>query len=325
VIRRSPAELYLKYLIVHPDKFTNEQIIDICRFAQMDWLGMWYLERLRKDLTIPVPFYPKDRSHYPSQRFLYKKGLERIFFGGPDMIAAFAMVTDARAKEFVESMIILHTPPSTIAFGLQRRGTPATADSVELYKRFFWNVDLLDVTELRAILKMRIDVMEKSDDKEVVAQAQHYKKAAYNDPRRVAAELPFSPLSAVFVQMRMGLMPSKMDLAKIVEATRLGATMRAFEATLLGGTDASHAALNFATVTRQMTDILDQVIRPDEKMREELATIAMRNDTNDPPFIQDLTKGSHTAEIIPTEKKSHELQPRRTDEGKGAPDNGGKQ
>lgn len=320
MIRRSPCEFYLKYLVVHPDHYTNERIQEVCERKQLDFLDETYLDSLRTRCLPPDPFYPNDPLHIRSQRFLFREKLQQLFLPDDDMRVTLRLVEHARAKEFVEAMLLSGAPIDRIAEALgPHRGFAATTRSVEYFKHFFWNLDLVDSTELRALLQLRAPSADHVPEKRK-KMAGALNRAFKDDPRVVAANLPNHPLVAMLSQMRMGLMPRNFDLAGLVETTRAFATMRSLEATMLGGPFDSKKALEFSLVAKNMGEMLETIVKPDEKLREELAAIALKTEEGPVPYINEFSSGQHTVEISPTKALPHETSAERPSSDDSAED-----
>lgn len=323
MIRRSPAEAYLQYLVLHPKKYTDAQIKDICLFAQVDYLGEWYLKRLRASLTPPKPFFPFDPHHQASRNFLLRNKLAPLFTPDDAGRKAFKILELPRVKEFVEAMLISSAPSNAIAYTVQRRHrfvcTPAVIDR---YQAFFWDLTVLDSSELRALLQLRFAQLETHPDTEIKAQYELMKRAYYTDARKAAADLPFSPLTAMLSQMKMGLMPSNLDVAMVVTQAQKFAAVRTAESLLNNGKGDSVNALNFSIVTEKMTSVLKEMAKPDEDLQKQLSSIALRTSDDAIPTIHALTMGggSFTTDTGPKES-AHEL-PADVDDGEPGDGNG---
>jgi len=305
VIRRTPVEFFLKYLIVHPDEHVDEEIHEQLFEMGLDDLGGYYIDRLRKKLKPPKPFFPTDRLHFRSQRFLMKEGIQDLYFPDDDTATSFRILEYPRMKEFVESMLIAYAPPEAIAHSLTRhRKFPATPRAVEIFKQFFWNVDLVDSVQMRALLKMRPMAAAAHPSTDIQRQAPALMASAWNDPRRSVAEMPFSPLSTVMAQMRMGYMPAEMDLPKVLARARDMAAMTSYEAMCTNGMKDHEKARDMAVVVKTFTDVLEVVVKPDENMREQLSQIAMRTENKPVPYVHELSKGKHTVDMQPMPKGS---------------------
>jgi hypothetical protein len=280
-------------------KYTNEQIQEICRFVQADFLGNWYLDKLRAQAKAPDPFYPMDLEHKPSQRFLLSSGLYWLFHPDEHGRHAFGILERPRVKEFVESMIVSNAPSVAIAdaVGKQYR-FKCHSSAIDRYREFFWNVDLVDSTELRALLQLRVDQIEVDANGEVRLQHKALRNASYKDARKSAADLPFSPLSALIAQMRMGVIPSEIDLLRVVKTAQSYAAIRALEATIANGKGDSSRAIDFASVVEKFANVVKETTQPEADLRDQLATIAMRTDDAPLPTIHQLSQGRHTAEVM---------------------------
>jgi hypothetical protein len=286
---------------LHPRKYTDEQIKELLLDDQLDYLSGSYMKKLREQCRPPDPFFPDDKNHRRSRNFLIAEGVEDLFDNTRAVQAAKAILKTPRAKEMVEAMTLTHVPPRQIALALStQRGSFFDEEAVNAYRRYFWNIELLDSTEMRALLFQRAAVPELHQDAEVKAQAKSFKSASYTDPRRVAAQMAHSPVGARLAQMRMGYMPRTQELAKLVETVRLTALARSLEMATYGGPEDSIRALNYAITAEKMGNILEQIVRPDEELRSQLSAIALRtNAPNKAPSIRQLSGGSHTIDLLP--------------------------
>lgn len=319
MIRRSPAELYLKYLVLHPRRYTNEEIRDIFEFAQLDFLGNWYVDKIREDLTPPDPFFPFDTKHASSNRYLLATGLSWVFHPDEHGRRAFKILEKPRIKEFVESMTASNAPSIAIARACSRQYRfQCVSTDIDRYRDFFWNLDLVDSTELRALLQLRVDLVENHRNPEVAQTHRALKSAFYKDARKAAADLPFSPLSALIAQMRMGASPTKLDLALVVKETQNIVAMRLLESVSISSKGDSSRALDFSSVLEKVTGTLDKIVTPDAQLRDQLAAIAMRTDDVELPSIHALSFGRHTVEV--TQMETTDELPADFDDGAGSDD-----
>lgn len=309
MIRRSPAEFYIKYLIVNPAKHSNDKIKSLLQASQLDYIGHDHLDGLRATCVPPVPFYPKDALHSKSQRFLMKERIRPLFFRTGPIVRALEILDQPRVKEFVESMLLSGATPAAVAAAItSHRRFPCTTEAVESYQHFFWNTSLVDSTEIRTILRLRSFAEVREDDIFGKQKAKYLEAASYNDPRRVAAELPNAPLVALLSQMRMGVMPTHLDLAKALDATQKAATLRALEASLKGSIKDEERAFKYMMVAKTAGEMLETVVKPDEKLRAQLSAIALSTENKEIPLIGALSKGSHTADLGPSQKKQDEVE-----------------
>lgn len=304
MIRRSPAENYFKYLVCHPDTYDTLFIRGTARDLGLDYIGDWYVQWLRERMRPPVPFYPEDEGHLRSQKFLIKEGLVQVFLPPPAMKSAYKILNKPRWRELVETLLISHAPLEAVAHGLQvRHGFQANAEVIRLYRHFFWDVDLLDTAEMRALLEMRFTgAFEKTDDPQRLAQMPSLARSRHGDPRLVAAKLPNSPLTSMLAQLQMGIMPRSMPTAEIVQTTLDIASARALESVAYGGPTGAQMGQGFMAIAEGMTRIKELVVNPEKGLREDLRKIGVATTPNVVPTLHQLSAGRHTVNVHPDTK-----------------------
>lgn len=301
---RSPAEFYIKYLACHPDKFTTDAIKERLLDEGLDFISPKYIDGLRAKLKPPKPFHPTDQKHFPSYRFLLNERIDRIFHPDAAMQTAKEILARPRAKEFVESMMLVNAPLTAIAgFITRHRKIFCDVRALETYQHYFWNTDLLDSTQTRLLLQMRIDtvaeaVPEFKDKKSLL------KSAYYKDPRTVAANLPYSPTSAMLTQMRMGIRPTRAEIALRMMEARDTAMIRAIEAVQTDGMGDDQKFMNYVNGGRILEELLQMVAKPEDALRKQLSSIGLRTELAPVQTVHSLTGGQHTVEIAPTKDMS---------------------
>lgn len=305
---RSPSERYIKYLLLRSNKHTEEQIVEICNDLELFYVDRIYLTRLRMRCIPPTPFRPSDRHHAASRRFLNKEGVLELFQQDDDTKRALRLVALPRVKEFVEAMLLTHAPALAISSAVQRDfNFYCPVQTIERYQRIFWDINALNTTQLRTLINARLEPMaDENAPKEAREHARALKKASYLDARKLAADLPYSPMTALITQMRMGLQPGKLELAKTMMMVQAMAAVRTLEATMYGSPQDANKALNFSIVVRNMSEALESVVKPDEALREQLQQIALRTETTQLPSIHQLSAGKHTVDLQPTQAEQHD-------------------
>lgn len=301
---RSPAENYIKYLLLHRDKLTDDAVKDRLQDYGLDFISSSYIERLRNKLKPPKPFFPDDDHHRSSAHFLLDEGVYRLFHRRMSMKIAFSILEHARAKEFVEAMVLQRVPPQAITNFLRFQWRiPCTVDAVLDYVHCFWNVDTLDASQMRVLLQLRVDVLAESlpefqDRKSIL------KNAYYKDARVEAADLPSSPEAALLVQSRMGFAPRDFDAGVGATTARNAAIRKALEAALRDGPGDHMKFVNYVNGARMLSEMLELVIKPGDQMHEELRALSIKNETEEVPEAHQLTGGNHTVDLEP--KDSHD-------------------
>ena len=271
----------------------------------LDFPSERYIDVLSGSLSPPSPFKPFDTKHLASQRFLLKHQLGGFF--NPDAAAQLAheLVRAPRAKELIETMMLAEEPLAVIATVVKGKGHRCTIEALRRFSSYYWDLSLVDSVEVNALLRMRSGyLVYRTDGSEVSPndrlQADAMTKASYRDPRRVVTEMPITPMAGLLNRMRMGFMPSQVDLSRLADATRKAATVRAFDATMSTHPQAAQTARDFAVVARVMTDLINEMGSPDQALQRELQQLALKTENSRPPTIHQLSDGQHTLDLQPT-------------------------
>jgi hypothetical protein len=315
VISHSPAETYIRYLLIHPRKYTEDQVKEVLSYAQLDFLGGWYLKKLKSEMRPPDPFRPFERSHGPSRLFLLRSGLSWIFTPDEHGKKAFRLLELPRAREFVEAMLLSRAPHASIAARLARVfDFECTETAIARYKSFFWDVDLLDSTQMRALLELRAQQLGNHKDPEIAAQAAAMKKPLFTDARKLAADMPFTPLAALSTQVRMGIYPGKLEQGKLLDQASGVLMLRVLEAGTQDNYQASNRALNYAMALGKVMEARDKIANPEDDIQEQLQRIVFRTDEAPLPTVGQLL-GSRTIEVAVVESSTTQSVPLTEVEG----------
>jgi hypothetical protein len=298
----SPALYYLKYLTCHPDGYGNDVIKERLHDERLDYIDDKYIDKVRASMKVPTPFHPTDDRHKKSFAFINNEGVLRLFRPDESMKTAKKLLELPRAKEFIESMILVHVPLSAIAaYVTEHHRISCTAHALQIYQHYYWNIDLLDTSEMRVLLALRFDQATERE-KVLDGKVKLLRSAYYKDPRKVAADLPYSPTSALLAQMRLGVRPGKVDLTMRMMEARDMSIIRAIEAVQQDGPQDNMKFLNYVNGGRILEELLQLVSRPEEHMQDQLRAIALRTETKAVPSIHQLSAGQHTVEMAPIEK-----------------------
>lgn len=296
---RSPAEYYIKYLCAHPDQFSTADIKGKLLDVGLDFVSEPYIQGLRARMRMPDPFYPGDMSHNASFGFIVRERINRMFQPDVATKTALELLHTPRAKEFIETMALVHAPASAIAsFVTKHRNVYCTVQALEVYAHYFWNINLLDSSQMRILLELRVNTLADNvpEFKDKTGVLRH---AYYKDPRKVAADLPYSPTTATLAQMRLGIRPGKSEIALRMQETRDIAWLRACEAAHTDGPGDSQKFLNYANGGRILEELLQMVVKPEDQLRDQLSAITLRTELKTVPSIHALSEGHHTTELAP--------------------------
>ena len=303
MIRRSPAEYYIKYLLLHPDKYDDDDIKRILREHQLDFPYGGYLDRLRAGLKMPTPFYPFNENHKASYRLLVKERVHTLFHPNEHMCAALEILKTPRAKELVESMGIVEDPLALTATRLQRAGIGTyTIEALKLYVHYFWNTKLVDSLELRSLVSKRAEEasLEGGEGGDLITQKSLI-RAQYSDPRYNAVNAPSQLMASLLLQIRFGYMPSKVDTVRIAEMAATLAAAGALDAGMVGGPKAAASMRDYALAAASLSELQRSLGAPNTSVTKELHQMAVQTSMDAVPHIDSLTRGDYSDGFVLTE------------------------
>lgn len=308
MIKHSPAENYLKYLIAHPSCYDDLYIQDVARELSLDVLGEWYLQWLRQRVRPPSPFYPEVSTHDPSARFLLREQLTFAFVPDEAMQRAMRIVCRPRIREVVETMILSGAPDNPVALAVGKRHQfRCDALAIQRFRHYFWNIELLDSVQMRALLDMRHSRVLDHHSKDVKNQYGSLHRMRYTDPRVLAAKLPHTPLMGLIAQMQAGVMPKRMDVAQLINAAYEQSLIKVAQHTHPNaGPQDAQLSNSFALTAESMRRLKDTVANPETELSEGLHRISVATTPAEVPTIKALTAGNHTTNLQP-EPKAEEV------------------
>ena len=94
-------------------------------------------------------------------------------------------------------------------------------------------------------------------------------------------------------------MPSKVDLSRLAHATRVAASLRAYDATMSYAPTAAQTGRDFAVVARVMTDLINEIGNPDIELQRELQQLSLQTENVRTPMLSQLSDGNHTMDLQP--------------------------
>ena len=302
MIRRSPAEFYIKYLMLQPTRLPDETVVEMLREQQLDYPGKMYLKKLRASLRPPTPFYPYTAEHVDSYKFLQKHKVHMLFFPDEHVHQAWYLLRTPRAKEVVEAMLIAEEDPVRIFVRLDYFGIQGISEqSLVYYRHFFMNLSLIDQMEMRALLMVRIEDLGISEDPEDRVRYKAMKQAQYLDPRFLAANSSNKGLASLRLQIRHGLLPNRIEYGRIAEATRTAALGASYECSVRGGPRDAQSARDYSVVATNMDALIRERGGGEDTIRKSL--VALGRDTTIVPSVQQLTGGNYTDCVDPVEEE----------------------
>lgn len=290
----------MKYLLLHPANYDEQSILFSCQQNKIEALGEGYIRNLRTQLLsqVPDPFYPKDKTHIESALFLRQQGVYFLFFPDYDIERLFLLLERPRLREYVETALIAMARESDVAkalrdiFRFQCNGR-----TIEHYKMLFFDVDNLTTVELQALLMMQGYNLANHPQPHVASQQEAYKRAAYNDPRLVAARMPRGPFTATVAQIALGFMPPKMDVTKAMEQIQKMMLMQMASASMSSDIKAAEKLTMGVQAFVRIDEYLEKKGSSEERLREQMRAIQIKTEQEEVPLLSELSGGEHTLDV----------------------------
>lgn len=276
---RSPAERYLRSLLL--EGRSVDDVVAIASQKQLDVPSPDYVEQLRRGVESYSPFDPVSRR---AQLFVLREGVRPYFFRDSDVDVALGLLDLPRAKAAIETALIAQLGARWIVSALRRDGNHVSERSVDLFRWFYFDLHLVDASELQALLARR------------VLQDPFLAKEHRRDARVLAAQVPAPSLAALLTTLRRGHRPTGFELSRVLDAARTAASVETLNATLR---DEPTRAARYATVARMTHEMLVDLGDEQEALRSQLAAIIIETDPEGPPTIAELSGGAHTTQLEP--------------------------
>jgi hypothetical protein len=303
MIKHSPAENYLKYLLSHPGCYDDLYIKDVARELGLDVLGDWYLQWLRQRVKPPTPFYPEE-NHKASNAFMQREQLTYAFLPDTAMNQAMRILQRPRARETLETMVLSGAGDEPTALAIVRRHKMLCLPlAVARYRHYFWNIELLDSTQMRALLDFRNSDVLEHPDKAIKNQFASLNRMRHADPRVIAARLPQSPVTGLIAQMSAGVMPKRMDVVSVLDTAWSQCVVRVAQHTGNGSPNDALMAAQYANTAEAITRLKATLGNPEEQLRNDLNRISVATTPHQVPTIRQLSDGKHTTNLQPEPKE----------------------
>ena len=300
-------------MLCHPSTKDHRQVLETCERHQLDPIGADYLRYLESQWSPPLDFTPTDRRHWPSYSFIVEHGIHDLYFPTASVRTARRILQHAKVKEFVETMTMLAAPLHIMADELTlRKSFDCTEEDLRAYQRYYWDLSLVDSSELRAILQLRWTTTHHQGTKRRDSEGneQHtpsdaeghvpvMSKVMYGDPRHLASILPSSPYSALVAQMRMGLLPAQLDTKKTLETAEKMIAIRLLEAASGTGQYDSTKVAEWTSSVKNLRETISAMSSPEEALRAQIQTFALKTSEDTVPLMSEVSGGNHTTQLFP--------------------------
>lgn len=286
-LRRIPAQRFLVFLLLGPDKLDDDAVLD-----ELDRLGLIRptrreLARTRRELAPPRGFDPS-RPNQAALMFLQKLGISGLFWPTPAVKEAFGICRNARLQEYVEVLLLNGASPSMVVEGVAARMQhQVSEDGVVLYSKLFFDIADMDSADVRQLMLRRL--------------RQHGGGDPSQDARCSAAAMPRSYCGALLSQLRSGALPRAIDHVRLLETARGVLAARVVEAAVRGSHRDAQSAGQFASALKTLHELLESSRDPHAGIVRAVGRVKLIASDQQMPFIDDVTGGNHSTDLQPDE------------------------
>lgn len=148
-LNKHPAEYYIRYLILRDPSATDAVLmknLDDWAFLQPS-TSYWGFARQRL-ANRPIGFDPANRFHRESMKFLRDNQVYDLFYPTEAVDQAWSILADPNQRLIIEQVLMARLDLKTAAQKLNRKnGWFLTAEGLQTFYHFFWNVKLLTFDE----------------------------------------------------------------------------------------------------------------------------------------------------------------------------------
>ena len=304
MIRRSPAEYYLKYLLLAPEGWNDTAIQ-----YHMEDRGIYCpnprrIEELRKSLRPPTYFQPTNRLHKASSDFLKAEKVYTMFH--PDSYTRMSVFIFERPsiKQFIETSISQHASYMNVCNSLSvLKNFACNARSVEVYCHYFWNTELLTRTELQEVTYM-LGWISQGDPNATAMEVKAERWAHYNDPLALAACMPANAYSQAVVRFYEGYFPRVETNSWLKYVFYLG-LVKLVEHLSKSGYENMHTAALITQTLEGIRRLIESTGSPTDDIMSLAKQMTLTCDPTPQRTMADITGGRHTIDMMPASDGSY--------------------
>lgn len=306
MIPKSPAERYIRYLLLHPSGLTPANVYTRLVQEGLDALSIRYITEVQESLRPPSPFHPYDARHVASRKYLRAEGVYSLFHRTKSTDMAMELLKASRAKEHIESLTLAGVNPAQLVRTVARHcNFPVTVETVVEYLYYFFDIRDLDATHLRALVTLRTDQAVGDGDPANINDpstrriSEALRKAQYKDSRRAAANMPNSAVTAMIVLIQQGYDPPDIELVGVLKRTKQLLVLRGYEEVTTNGPEMPMRIGGIFTAVESIDRTLERSVDPTAQLRKQIETLRLEHDKKTVPTIQQLTNGNVSRPQLP--------------------------
>ncbi len=155
---RHPSENFIKYLMTSGHQQAGDDNWVTWMVTNLGYPAPRadYLQWLRTDISMKVPtdFDPNNRYHRASRQFMKEEGITGIHLRDKSVGEANSIVTNLRNRFIIEQLLLGRLEPKDVAKKVNTKlATFYTADGIEAYRHYYWQVGILRVEDWAVLLE----------------------------------------------------------------------------------------------------------------------------------------------------------------------------
>lgn len=293
---KSPAERYIRYLLLLPDGLDNQQIVRRLQEEDLDPISPGYVNRLRESIRTPTPYYPFDPRHRASVTFNRSQGVQYLMQPRREEKLASQILMTSRAKELVESMSMTGMTPArvSVALATMKRFRAVEECHVASYLYHYFDVEEISATELRAIIRVRMSSVGTSSEDtspERTLMAEALRKESYRSSQRLAATMPHSPVAGLIAMVQQGYNPTTLQMNEVLQQTKALLTLRGFEEACSNNPEMPMRIGGIYAAIESIDRTIERSQDPSGKLRAQIDALRMKTGKKSVPTVTALTGG----------------------------------
>jgi hypothetical protein len=211
------------------------------------------------------------------------------------MRSASRILITPQAKEVVETMLITSASPEWISHALKRKSVNATPLAIVRYAHYFFDTKMVDADQLRTLINIR-SIREPTTDVDEQNYNSQFSYAHRAGNRMSAAGSPIAALGTLLSTMRLGIMPSQVDISKLAIAARSASLVGAIESALAKKPEMTR---DYSLAAKMLTEVIEQLGNVDDDLQQGLARLMLATDDRPLPNLKQLSGGEHTLDLQP--------------------------
>jgi hypothetical protein len=261
-----------------------------------------YTTRLRDELQMSARSKRFDPQHAASKAVVERLGLATLFDDAEEAKGAMAVLTDRRAREIAEALIIAGAPEKAIAMAIAPIQAGVTPGAVHAFAQCFFDVSELTRGDLRVVFELRADREIESARRESAAAAVAVARRWRFDARRVALDLPRGAPFAQVALLAAGIDVHTHDPAALLRRIRDRAVLRATERVHRHTRRDAQTCLTFIEIGIRTIELIERVQDPQGHLLDELRRVALTTSDRRVPSIHELARnGQFTVDVGPVD------------------------